>query len=217
MAEIQMPPHVQAAYKDAVDNVIFHNRQQWVATNYALLIYAAIFVISARFFSRTDVARGWLGFLVVLTFVYNLVTIYLLQDRVTRFRARLDWIYNTYFSRDEQAGLKLWPEPKPFLYEWIVPVGLVAVSLIAATLTMIYLFSVRWRLSAMRSTILAYVIALAGLVMIAAGAWDLFTKGTASARLRHYAIAIGMICGGLAMGGLAQALRLLLEINAKGG
>jgi hypothetical protein len=74
----------------------------------------------------------------------------------------------------------------------------------------------------MRSTILAYVIALAGLVMIAAGAWDLFTKGTASkgtasARLRHYAIAIGMICGGLAMGGLAQALRLLLEINAKGG
>jgi hypothetical protein len=90
MAEIQMPPHVQAAYKDAVDNVIFHNRQQWVATNYALLIYAAIFVISARFFSRTDLARGWLGFLVVLTFVYNLVTIYLLQDRVTRFRARLD-------------------------------------------------------------------------------------------------------------------------------
>ena len=69
----------------------------------------------------------------------------------------------------------------------------------------------------MRTTILAYVIALAGLVMIAAGAWDLFTKGTASARLRHYALAIGMICGGLAMGGLAQALRLLLEINAKGG
>ena len=35
MAEVQMPPHVQAAYKDAVDNIIFHNRQQWVATNYA--------------------------------------------------------------------------------------------------------------------------------------------------------------------------------------
>jgi hypothetical protein len=143
MAEIQMPPHVQAAYKDAVDNIIFHKRQQWVATNYALLIYAAIFVISARFFSRTDVARGWLGFLVVLTFVYHLVTIYLLQDTLTRFRDRLAWIYPTYFSREEQAGLKLWPERRPFLYEWIVPVGLIAVSLIAATLTMIYLFSVR--------------------------------------------------------------------------
>jgi hypothetical protein len=142
MAEIQMPPHVQAAYKDAVDNVIFHNRQQWVATNYALLIYAAIFVISARFFSRTDVARGWLGFLVVLTFVYHLVTIYLLQDTLTRFRDRLAWIYPTYFSGEERAGLKLWPERR-LLYEWIVPVGLIAVSLIAAILTMIYLFSVR--------------------------------------------------------------------------
>jgi hypothetical protein len=68
----------------------------------------------------------------------------------------------------------------------------------------------------MRTTILAYVIALAGLVIIAVGAWDPFTKGTANARLRHYAIAIGMICGGLGMIGLAQALRLLLEINAKG-
>jgi hypothetical protein len=142
MAEIQMPPHVQAAYKDAVDNIIFHKRQQWVATNYALLIYAAIFVISARFFSRTDFARGWLGFLVVLTFVYHLVTIYLLQDTLTRFRDRLAWIYPTYFSGEERAGLKLWPERR-LLYEWIVPVGLIAVSLIAAILTMIYLFSVR--------------------------------------------------------------------------
>jgi hypothetical protein len=141
MAEIQMPPHVQAAYRDAADNITFHNRQQWVATNYALLIYAVIFVISARFFSRTDVARGWLGFLVVLTFVYHLVTINLLQDTLTRFRDRLAWIYTTYFSIEEQAGLNLWPVRR--FYEWIIPFGLIAVSLIAATLTMIYLFSVR--------------------------------------------------------------------------
>jgi hypothetical protein len=74
MAVLPMPPHIQAAYKDAVDNIIFHKRQQWVTTNYALLIYAAIFVISARFFSRTDVARNWLGVLVILTFAYHLTT-----------------------------------------------------------------------------------------------------------------------------------------------
>ena len=65
----------------------------------------------------------------------------------------------------------------------------------------------------MRTTILAYVVALMGLVTIAAGVWDLFAKETARARLRYYAMAIGMISGGLAMGGLAQALRLLLVIN----
>jgi hypothetical protein len=36
--ERQMPVHVEAAYKDAVDNIIFLKRQQWVATNYALLV-----------------------------------------------------------------------------------------------------------------------------------------------------------------------------------
>jgi hypothetical protein len=51
--ERQMPAHVGAAYKDAVDNIIFLKRQQWVATNYALLVYAVIFVISAEYFSRT--------------------------------------------------------------------------------------------------------------------------------------------------------------------
>jgi hypothetical protein len=55
--ERQMPVHVEAAYKDAVDNIIVLKRQQWVATNYALLVYAAIFVISAEYFSRTDFAR----------------------------------------------------------------------------------------------------------------------------------------------------------------
>jgi hypothetical protein len=30
--ERQMPAHVEAAYKDAVDNTIFLKRQQWVAT-----------------------------------------------------------------------------------------------------------------------------------------------------------------------------------------
>jgi hypothetical protein len=36
--ERQMPLHVEAAHKDAVDNIIFLKRQQWVATNYALLV-----------------------------------------------------------------------------------------------------------------------------------------------------------------------------------
>jgi hypothetical protein len=143
MAVLPMPPHVQAAYKEAVDNIIFHKRQQWVTTNYALLIYAAIFVVSARFFSRTDVARGCLGALVILTFAYHLVTLRLLQDMLTKFRDRLAWIYTTYFTAEEQAGLSLLPEAKPFHSQWIIPGGLVAVSFIGAALTLIYLFSVR--------------------------------------------------------------------------
>ena len=45
-AERQMPGHVNAAYRDAVENILFLKRQRWLATNYVLLLYVAIFVIS---------------------------------------------------------------------------------------------------------------------------------------------------------------------------
>jgi hypothetical protein len=70
---------------------------------------------------------------------------------------------------------------------------------------------------AMCTTMLAYVIALMGLVMIAVGVWSLFVlEAEETVPLTDYLIAIGMISGGLGMGGLAQALRLLLEVNRKG-
>ena len=65
----------------------------------------------------------------------------------------------------------------------------------------------------MRTTILAYVVAFMGLVTITVRVWDLFTEETTRARLRRYAMTIGMISGGLAMGAIAQALRLILAIN----
>ena len=53
----------------------------------------------------------------------------------------------------------------------------------------------------MRTTILAYVIAIVGVVMIVAGAWALFILDTATLPripLRYYAIAIGMYRAALA-------------------
>jgi hypothetical protein len=140
----QMPGHVEAAYKEVVNNIFFMKRQQWVTTNYTILVYAAIFIISARFFTRTDLARGWLGLLTFLTFFYHLYMIKLFQDAITSFRDRLAWIYRTYFSADEQAGLNLSLRPDPYWHQAAVPLGLIGVSMVGAVLTLIYLFSVRW-------------------------------------------------------------------------
>jgi hypothetical protein len=68
----------------------------------------------------------------------------------------------------------------------------------------------------MRTTILAFGIALVGLIMVAVGVWSLLVLQTEeTVLLADLLTAIGTIAGGLAMGGLAQALRLLLEINRK--
>jgi hypothetical protein len=139
----QMPEHVGAAYKDAADNIIFLKRQQWLATNYALLVYAAIFVISAHYFSRTDLARNWLGVLTIATFIIHWCMLHLFQRAIEQFRNRVSWIYKTYFSAEERAGLDLELEPRSYWYQPDGYIGLLVVSLVGAILTAVYLWSVR--------------------------------------------------------------------------
>jgi hypothetical protein len=137
----EMPRHVEVTYRHALNSIRFHKIQQWMATNYAILVYVGIFVLSARFFSRNDTVRGLLGVLVILTFLYHLYVLKLLQDGVKSFRLRLEWIYRTYFTADELSGLNV--PLKPSLLQPVDLLGLVAVSVIGAALTLIYLFSVR--------------------------------------------------------------------------
>jgi hypothetical protein len=67
----------------------------------------------------------------------------------------------------------------------------------------------------MKTTILAYVIALVGVAMIALGLWGLYiliTEGVAELRLRDYTPTLQTIAVGFVLIGLAQALRLLLVL-----
>ena len=65
-----------------------------------------------------------------------------------------------------------------------------------------------------RTIILAWVIGVLGLVMIGGGIWgliDLFRQEV-RAPLKSYGGAVSMVCGGVAMLGMAQGLRLLLVL-----
>jgi hypothetical protein len=141
--EREMPRHVEAAYKDAVDNIIFLKRQQWIATNYAVLIYAAIFVISAQYFSRTDFARNALGIIAIITFFVHCYVMTLFQATIEKFRSRLYRIYGTYFTTEERSDFDLPTGPKSFWDQWEIAGWLVVVSLIGCVLTGIFLWSVR--------------------------------------------------------------------------
>ena len=69
----------------------------------------------------------------------------------------------------------------------------------------------------MHTIILAFVITLAGLLLIAGGAWQLSTLEAAEGEMLQvsdYISGIGTIASGLGMLGLAEALRLLLRITA---
>jgi hypothetical protein len=63
----------------------------------------------------------------------------------------------------------------------------------------------------MRTTILARVIALVGLVTIVLGAWNVIIE-TPRFPLIDFSIAVGIVAGGFGLIGLAQVMRLLAEI-----
>lgn len=66
--------------------------------------------------------------------------VYLFERAITKFRNRLGRIYKTYFNGEERIGLGLEQEPK---HQPEVFISLLAVSLVGAVLTVIYLWSVR--------------------------------------------------------------------------
>jgi hypothetical protein len=69
----------------------------------------------------------------------------------------------------------------------------------------------------MKTTILAYVIALGGVAMIALGLWGLYIlirERVAELRLRDYVPTIQTIAVGLVLIGVARALQVLLLIFA---
>jgi len=68
----------------------------------------------------------------------------------------------------------------------------------------------------MGTFILAFLIGILGLIMIAGGIWGLIHLWNQRTQiripLRYYAMAIGAVCGGFAMIGIARALYLLLVL-----
>jgi hypothetical protein len=72
----------------------------------------------------------------------------------------------------------------------------------------------------MSTAILAWLIAILGLLMIAGGIWDVVElwkqRRQTVIPLSKWGMAIGMICGGFGMLGIAQALRLLRLLVAVG-
>ena len=69
--------------------------------------------------------------------------LHLFQRSIEKFRNRLAWIYRSYFSEEERAGLDVRLEPGSYWYQPEAYLGLIAVSLVGAVLTAVYLWSVR--------------------------------------------------------------------------
>ncbi len=79
----------------------------------------------------------------VITFVIHWYMMYIFQGAIQRYRRRLDWVYQYYFSQEERVGLDFPLGPTADREQWQVSTALLLVSLVGAVFTAIYLWSVR--------------------------------------------------------------------------
>jgi hypothetical protein len=103
-APFEMPKQIEVAYKDAVDNLMFLKRQQWLVTNYSLLAQGAILFASKE---AGPNMQSLLVFFAIVACIVSLVVILLIQGSMTKFRQRLRSIYEVYFTERERETLWL--------------------------------------------------------------------------------------------------------------
>jgi hypothetical protein len=111
MAE-PMSEGVKILYKGAIDNIIFLKRQQWIITNYSLVVYA---IMAALARNATSVEKTILVVVALCAFAYSAACMLHTQSTMRRLRASMSHIYQTYFSVEERETYKLWQAPPGFL------------------------------------------------------------------------------------------------------
>ena len=96
-------------YQDAVDNIQFLKEQQWRVTNYAALIYAAtLYFFSQEWFGRPDVSH-LLAMLSGVACLANIVVVWVMQKSMSKFRKRVQWMYQNQFTSTQKQELDLVP------------------------------------------------------------------------------------------------------------
>jgi hypothetical protein len=91
----ELPSHIQVVYEDALANIMFLKQQQWVTTNYTILIYAAIFAI-ANLIPLYDWEIHVLAGFVMSSFFVSNVILDRMQRSLSKFRSRLIFINSVF-------------------------------------------------------------------------------------------------------------------------
>jgi hypothetical protein len=145
MPEPTMSEGVKILYKGAIDNIIFLKRQQWIITNYSLVVYA---IMAALARNATSVEKTILVVVALLAYGYSVACMLHTQNTMKRLRASMSHIYQTYFSVEEREVYKLWQAAPGFWYTPLFIGGLIAANSAALAVTVYVVVRTPYLLSA---------------------------------------------------------------------
>jgi hypothetical protein len=97
MSATEMSPQISIVFKELFDEVKSTKRQQWIITNYCLLILAAVYALQLPYASP----------LAVITAIVGSGLLLKMQSHLARSRIRLDKVHKTYFDEQELKAIGL--------------------------------------------------------------------------------------------------------------
>ena len=107
-----MSPQAANIHKSIYDALNFAKKQQWVITNYVVLVYGAIFGLSKYF--ANPIEKAVLSLLASVAWVYAVWLLILIHKDLGTYREQLENIHK-HWLKEECKGLKLTPYRNPAL------------------------------------------------------------------------------------------------------
>ena len=126
----EFPGQHDALYQDAAENLRFVKAQQWRVTNYALLVYAAAYLLRGNAPLDTCLGKTTLITVIVLACLFSLFVLRQLENSMARFRDRIEWVQEHHFDPADQ--IKLFMVPKTYPFDSAIYWGLIVVSIAGA-------------------------------------------------------------------------------------
>lgn len=125
-----LSPQMEKLYEDAISNIQFLKRQQWMATNYTLVIFAALYGLKkeiAPHIGESNLGGSLLSMVAFLTLCAAIFTLNNQQASLRKFRRRLVYIYERYFTCEqrEELALSLSQETKGHDFLWLLTATIV--------------------------------------------------------------------------------------------
>lgn len=106
MATLPMSPQMVQAYKDATDNLIYLKKEQMQINYYTVAALAALYILSYSQYSTANLKAFFIVCSIALT-IFSIYVIWDYQVSMIKFRTRLSYLYDQYFTVDERTGMRL--------------------------------------------------------------------------------------------------------------
>jgi hypothetical protein len=135
----QVTPQALELYKARLAHVDFIKKQQWVVTNYAVLIYAAIVWIASNIIDPAPSLRRCLSGLIIVAGICAIGLLIRFQFDLRRARKNTDRASAYCFSQRQRKALKSENYKFPFLRGLEVLLALILVCAVGAAVAVVFI------------------------------------------------------------------------------